>query len=113
MRKLIGNLRLDIDETSLYDDANFPEGKGRRGPTHREQLFAAAAITAVGLFFVTGFFLIGSSVDWVLTETIATRRSRVWAWIPMVLFALGGCVITCGGLLMLWTTLRRRRRRPR
>ncbi|MGO2518509.1 MAG: hypothetical protein ACTH8F_00150 [Microbacterium sp.] len=101
MRFLFDQLRPQVDVTSLYDEES---GEAERPPrvtaARWKVVLTYLIIVLFGLALLLGAVVIGIRVDWVLTDTIAWKATRIWAWVAMGIISILG-----GGMAWLGTRL--------
>ncbi|OAN40962.1 hypothetical protein [Microbacterium sp. H83] len=115
MRRLFDHWRPQIDETSLRDEVHVRDASRSAAPARWQPTLLAVVILVLGLALLSGAVLIGVHVDGRLAETISTRRSEIWAWVPMLFMSLGGvglalfAVGLLRGISSSYSTTRKRR----
>lgn len=107
MNVLWRNFRREVDYSSL-DDGSAPD-EPLPAPSRAKRVLACLGVILFGAIFLVAVVAVGIRVDWVLTETIRWRGTRIWAWPPMLFSAIVGTAVTAFGVRLLTLALREKR----
>ncbi len=101
MRRLFDSLRPQTDLSAQPDSEDDDSLSHPSDPGRRHRWVLAVLLCLLGAGLIAGAVVIGIQVEGDLTEPIRTRRSEIWAGVPLLLFVAGGALVGALGIRLL------------